>query len=174
MSFCLEREGSACASRVRVYRISPSPETPSARIVPDTIGLTPVRGTHSGVQGLSNLDMFNRVPREQHVTRLEEIQASESQRVKAQLGGHHIHGRLDRKSHLRITGSPHVAGWHTVGVYRIGINLDVRNTIRPGCLTRTAEVDHGCRFESRVGTAIKHHARLTRHQPAVPRHPGAE
>ena len=40
MSFCLEREGSACASRVRFYRISPSPETPSARIVPDTIGLT--------------------------------------------------------------------------------------------------------------------------------------
>src|SRR5207247_5695866 len=38
MSFCLEREGSACASRVRFYRISPSPETPSARIVPDTIG----------------------------------------------------------------------------------------------------------------------------------------
>src|SRR3989454_900270 len=37
MSFCLEREGSACASRVRFYRISPSPETPSARIVPDTI-----------------------------------------------------------------------------------------------------------------------------------------
>src|SRR5438552_7607764 len=41
MSFCLEREGSACASRVRFYRISPSPETPSARIVPDTIARYP-------------------------------------------------------------------------------------------------------------------------------------
>jgi ISXO2-like transposase domain len=40
MSFCLAREGSACASRVRFYRISPSPETPLARIVPDTIAGT--------------------------------------------------------------------------------------------------------------------------------------
>src|SRR5438128_1039451 len=31
MSFWLEREGSACASRVRFYRISPSPETPLSK-----------------------------------------------------------------------------------------------------------------------------------------------
>jgi hypothetical protein len=36
MSFCREREGGACASRVKFYRISSSPEPP-ARIVPDTI-----------------------------------------------------------------------------------------------------------------------------------------
>ena len=36
MSFFLERGGGACASRVRVYRISRSPDAPSARIVPDT------------------------------------------------------------------------------------------------------------------------------------------
>ena len=48
MSFCLEREGSACASRVRFYRISPSPETPSARIVPDTIGAVVIGGALRG------------------------------------------------------------------------------------------------------------------------------
>ena len=37
MSFLLEREISACTRRVRVYRISRSPDAPSARIVPDTI-----------------------------------------------------------------------------------------------------------------------------------------
>jgi hypothetical protein len=42
MSFCLEREGGACASRVRFYRILPSPETPLARIVPDTIAQHPL------------------------------------------------------------------------------------------------------------------------------------
>jgi hypothetical protein len=67
-----------------------------------------------------------------------------------------------------------VADWHTVGVYRIGVNLDMRNTVCPCCLARTAEVDHWRRFESRVGTAIKHHSRLTRDEPAVPCHPGAE
>src|SRR5262249_16433250 len=43
-----------CARRVRVYRISRSPDAPSARIVPDTIGYIPVRG--SGAQrGLTHM-----------------------------------------------------------------------------------------------------------------------
>src|SRR6266498_2812141 len=51
MSFCREREGGACASRVKFYRISSSPEPP-ARIVPDTIesdhngGPTPSNPAH--------------------------------------------------------------------------------------------------------------------------------
>lgn len=45
MSFCLEREGGAWTICVRFYRILPSPEAPSARIVPDTIGLLVKRGT---------------------------------------------------------------------------------------------------------------------------------
>jgi hypothetical protein len=39
MSFFLERGVGACASRVKVYRISRSPDASSARIVPDTIAL---------------------------------------------------------------------------------------------------------------------------------------
>ena len=38
MSFFLDRGVGACASLVRVYRLSQSPDAPSARIVPDTIG----------------------------------------------------------------------------------------------------------------------------------------
>ena len=38
MSFFLERGVGAYASRVKVYRISRSPDASSARIVPDTIG----------------------------------------------------------------------------------------------------------------------------------------
>src|SRR5262245_3360017 len=41
MSFCLARGVGTCARRVRVYRISRSPDAPSARIVPDTIGAWP-------------------------------------------------------------------------------------------------------------------------------------
>ena len=44
MSFCLARGVGACVRRVRVYRISQSPDAPSARIVPDTIGKRPKRG----------------------------------------------------------------------------------------------------------------------------------
>src|SRR5262249_53287919 len=39
MSFFFARGGGAYASRVKVYRISRSPEAPLARIVPDTIDL---------------------------------------------------------------------------------------------------------------------------------------
>ncbi len=42
MSFLLESGGGACASHVRVYRISRSPDAPSARIVPDTIDVGPM------------------------------------------------------------------------------------------------------------------------------------
>src|SRR5712691_1040478 len=44
MSFLLERGVGVCASRVRVYRISRSPDAPSARIVPDTIDPLAQRG----------------------------------------------------------------------------------------------------------------------------------
>ena len=44
MSFFLKRGVGACVSRVRVYRISRSPDAPLARIVPDTIGRYPARG----------------------------------------------------------------------------------------------------------------------------------
>src|SRR5207302_10654601 len=36
-----DHTGGACARRVRVYRISRSPDAPSARIVPDTIAPRP-------------------------------------------------------------------------------------------------------------------------------------
>jgi hypothetical protein len=44
MPVCLAREVGACAHRVRVYRLSRSPDAPSARIVPHTIGGTWGRG----------------------------------------------------------------------------------------------------------------------------------
>src|SRR4029450_13675202 len=53
MSFCLEREGGACTICVRFYRILPSPEAPSARIVPDTIAFGLKRGV-----GLDTMSEF--------------------------------------------------------------------------------------------------------------------
>ena len=47
MSFFLQRGVGACVSRVRVYRISRSPDAPLARIVPDTIANDAYIGTYT-------------------------------------------------------------------------------------------------------------------------------
>src|SRR5262245_31366905 len=61
MSFFLARGGGACARRVSVYRISRLPDAPLARIVPDTTGPSPRRGsaplTVPGVLAALDLDM---------------------------------------------------------------------------------------------------------------------
>ena len=63
MSFLLQRGVGACVSRVRVYRLSRSPDAPSARIVPDTIAVYPTWGwvTEDGEQALALVKRFGSV-----------------------------------------------------------------------------------------------------------------
>ena len=128
-----------------------------------------LRGFDSGLKGLLGLDLLVDRACGHLLTGVDEVFHTEIQRLHADISGHRVHVGLQGKEGLRLAGRAHVAARHGVGIDLNGLDVDVRNPVRSGGPTRSAQVDAG--LEPAVCAAVEHDADLVGCQGSVVLHP---